>query len=83
MAVTPFTIAEVRIGWALKNWGHERVAAAEEQLKSCLLIPLDEMAFAEFVRLRVHCRQTGKRPQRHRLLDRRDRDLAGDPARYL
>lgn len=62
LAVTPFTVAEVRFGRAKGRWGERAIREAEERLQSFLLIPLDEATLAEWVALRVHCERSGTRP---------------------
>jgi predicted nucleic acid-binding protein len=59
LAITPFTIAELRVGWERLPLGPKRLAAAETLLRSYVLIPLDERTLEEWVTLRVYCLETG------------------------
>jgi predicted nucleic acid-binding protein len=59
LALTPFTLAEIRVGWTRAHWGPERIAEAERRLHAYVVIPLDETTLSEWVRLRVHCFNAG------------------------
>jgi predicted nucleic acid-binding protein len=60
LAITPFTLAEVRFGYRAKGFGAARVAAIENNLRSFLLIPLDEQALETYVDLKVELRHAGR-----------------------
>lgn len=41
LAITPFTLGEMRAGYMIGGWGPARVAHAENLLRSYILVPLD------------------------------------------
>ena len=59
LAITPFTLAEVRYGYRRAGWGPARVAQAEHTLAGYVLIPLDEATLDAFVDLKLWCEQAG------------------------
>jgi predicted nucleic acid-binding protein len=59
LAISPFTIAEVRAGWAIAGWGERRIVEAQHELDLYLQIPLDPTIVDEWARLRAHARSMG------------------------
>src|SRR5215211_2599664 len=59
LAITPFTLAEIRFGYTVASWGVARIAAVENRLAGYVLIPLDPDALDEYVRLAAHARSAG------------------------
>ena len=60
LAITPFTLAEVRYGYSVASLGPARVAAIENQLRTFLLIPIDERVLDTYVSLKVDCHRAGR-----------------------
>jgi len=60
LAITPFTLGEARAGYVMKRWGPARIAAADNQLASFLLLPLDTLTLEEYAKLHAHCKLSGK-----------------------
>lgn len=60
IAISPFTLAELRYGWRKGRWGAARVAAAEHTLAGYLLVPLDERTIDTYVDLKLSCVNGGK-----------------------
>lgn len=65
LAITPFTIAEVRVGYVRRGWGPGKVSVVEQQLSGFALIPLDESILAQYVDLRVECERQGRKMGYH------------------
>lgn len=59
VAITPFTVAEVRAGAIVSNWSPARVAHLENLLRGYVLIPLDELVLDEYAKLHALCRTKG------------------------
>ncbi|HEX6703071.1 MAG TPA: type II toxin-antitoxin system VapC family toxin [Gaiellaceae bacterium] len=59
LAVTPFTLGELRAGYLIAGWGPARRAVLENRLAGYVLIPLDEPALADYATLHAHCRSAG------------------------
>jgi predicted nucleic acid-binding protein len=60
LAITPFTLAEERVGRLAARWGPKRSAKAEARLSRFALIPLDLAAVDEYARLRVETEAGGR-----------------------
>lgn len=60
LAITPFTLAEIRFGYVRRRWGPGRVAVIEHQLSSFVVVPLDEKVIDTYVDLRVRCADAGR-----------------------
>lgn len=60
LAITPFTLAEVRVGYQRAGWGRARIAAIENALSGYLLIPLDEQILSTYVDLKCRTMSTGR-----------------------
>jgi predicted nucleic acid-binding protein len=59
LALTPFTLGEVRAGYVEAGWGRARIAVLENRLAGYVLIPLDEPALDEYARLQAYCHKAG------------------------
>jgi len=59
VAITPFTLAEIRQGYIAAGWGEARIIAIENRLASYALIPLDTPTLDQYVEFAVHCRRHG------------------------
>ena len=59
VAISPFTLGEVRSGYIQARWGQARIVSIEHQLATYTLIPLDEDTVDEWSRLTAHCRTAG------------------------
>jgi predicted nucleic acid-binding protein len=67
LAITPFTLAEERVGRLKAGWGTRRSADAERRLSRFILVPLDLTAVDAYARLRVASDQTGQKFGHHDL----------------
>jgi predicted nucleic acid-binding protein len=59
LAITPFTLGEIRAGYVLRNWGAARITALENRIAGYVLIPLDSDALDEYAKLHAHCIANG------------------------
>jgi predicted nucleic acid-binding protein len=59
LAITPFTLGEVRAGYVTRSWGAARIAQLENRLRGYVLIPLDLGIVDEYAKLHAQCRDAG------------------------
>jgi predicted nucleic acid-binding protein len=59
LAVTVFTIGEVRSGRIRANWGDAKIEKAERALSAYLVVPLDYAVLDSYVSIRARHRQLG------------------------
>jgi predicted nucleic acid-binding protein len=59
LAITPFTLAEEKVGALRAGWSEERARAHEQRLRRLLLIPLDYEVIDAYAQLRVECSARG------------------------
>jgi predicted nucleic acid-binding protein len=60
LAVTPFTVAEEKVGLLKSRWPEARRQAHEERLRRLMLIPLDYEIIDAYAQLRVECEKEGQ-----------------------
>lgn len=59
LAITPFTLAEERVGYLAAGWGRGRITEYELRLSRLLLIPLDLDIVEAYAQLRFDCQRSG------------------------
>jgi tRNA(fMet)-specific endonuclease VapC len=59
LAITPFTLGEIRAGYVTRGWGAPRVVQLENRLRGYVLVPLDTATLDEYAKLHAHCRDAG------------------------
>lgn len=60
LAITPFTVAEEKVGLLKSGWPDERKHAHEGRLRRLMLIPLDYEIIEAYARLHVECESSGE-----------------------
>jgi tRNA(fMet)-specific endonuclease VapC len=60
LAITPFTIAEEKVGLLKSGWSESRKRAHEQRLGRLVLIPLDHEIIDVYAELRVECETKGQ-----------------------
>jgi predicted nucleic acid-binding protein len=67
LAITPFTVAEIRFGYISAGWGVTRIEESERQLASFVLIPMDDETLTAYAHLAASCRAVGRMLQHNDL----------------